>query len=277
MRLFRCRLWSHRRRRASIITQTLGILLLIVVTCWVILLVLQNAHETQSSKTLQHHTVDYRTHTDTDSGNIQKSNSSSRSQPRHNAVVKSAVNVNGRLLKGVSNDALQEQKRNESTSEKGERKTDISTPVAVATAASTVHLHVGQMNSSQVPSAKDADVVHQVTIDSLPSQIGPGSLDLLKSLLVRLNREQPVRNSDKFPSLSDDGLVLVVQVHRRDGYLRQLFKSLKNVRGIEEVLLVISHDYYYDDMMKLVQSVDFCRVNINTSCNYHKIRTGAAI
>jgi alpha-1,6-mannosyl-glycoprotein beta-1,2-N-acetylglucosaminyltransferase len=100
----------------------------------------------------------------------------------------------------------------------------------------------------------------QNTLDSLPSQNGPDSLQLLRDQMSRVNRDQTVWNADRFPELAPDGVVLIVQVHRRDGYLRQLFKSMREVRGIEKVLLVISHDYYYDDMMRLVQTVDFCRV-----------------
>ena len=102
----------------------------------------------------------------------------------------------------------------------------------------------------------------QFTLDLLPSQMGPDSIQLLRDHIARLNQEQTVLNTDKFPPLADDdGIVLIVQVHRREGYLEQLFNSMRSVHGIENVLLVISHDYYYDDIMKLVQTVDFCRVS----------------
>ena len=94
-----------------------------------------------------------------------------------------------------------------------------------------------------------------------PSQIGPDSLELLRQHVLKLNTQQRVLNSDKFPPLSPDGLVLVVQVHRREGYLKQLLESLRQAKGIENVLLVISHDYFYDEMNDLVQSIDFCRVS----------------
>ena len=102
---------------------------------------------------------------------------------------------------------------------------------------------------------------HHVTLDSLPSQNGPDSLQILRDRLARANEEQRVLNADKFPKLAPDGVILIVQVHRREGYLKQLFNSMRSVEGIEKVLLVISHDYFYDDMMQLVQTVDFCRVS----------------
>ena len=100
-----------------------------------------------------------------------------------------------------------------------------------------------------------------VRLDPVPSQKGPNSLQLLHQQMRRLNHKQRVLNADKFPPLSNDGLVLIVQVHRRENYLKQLFESLKKAKGIENVLLVISHDYYYDDMNAMVESVDFCRVS----------------
>lgn len=57
-------------------------------------------------------------------------------------------------------------------------------------------------------------------------------------------------------------------MHRRDGYLQQLLHSLKNAEGIESVLLVLSHDYMYDEMTKLVQSIDFCRVSCVATAYY---------
>ena len=103
-----------------------------------------------------------------------------------------------------------------------------------------------------------SDAVH---LDPVPSQKGPDSLQMLHQQLRSLNHKQKVLNADKFPPLSNDGLVLIVQVHKRENYLKQLFESLKKAKGIEKVLLVISHDYYYDDMNAMVESVDFCRVS----------------
>ncbi len=131
-----------------------------------------------------------------------------------------------------------------------------------------VHLKNSSNSSSQrsvAISSKDpasplaSDMVH---LDPVPSQKGPDSLQLLHQQMQKLNEKQRILNADKFPPLSnDDGLVLIVQVHKRENYLKQLFESLKRAKGIENVLLVISHDYYYDDMNTVVESVDFCRVS----------------
>ena len=96
-----------------------------------------------------------------------------------------------------------------------------------------------------------------------PTQTGPDSLELLRHSLLQRNTEQRVLNADKFPAAANlsGGLVLVVQVHRREAYLRQLLSSLRQAREIESVLLVISHDYYYDEIDRIVQEIDFCRVS----------------
>ena len=115
------------------------------------------------------------------------------------------------------------------------------------------------ISSKNSASPLASDMVH---LDPVPSQKGPDSLQLLHQRMLKLNEKQRVLNADKFPPLSnEDGLVLIVQVHKRENYLKQLFESLKRAKGIENVLLVISHDYYYDDMNTVVESVDFCRVS----------------
>lgn len=104
------------------------------------------------------------------------------------------------------------------------------------------------------------ETVTAARIDPLPSLSGPTSLEMLQEVMVKVNKAQTIYNQDKFPPLGEDGLVLIVQVHKREGYLKQLLESLRVAKGIEKVLLVISHDYYYDDMNKLILSIDFCPV-----------------
>ena len=175
-------------------------------------------------------------------------------------------NSNGRLLKGVDLKDLKQETVDTKT--ETEALTTASPPSTELASSHSTEVHVAQnpvvIKDSYVPSYSDTEEIHEEnTLDIIPSQIGPDSLHLLKDYIFRLNQKQLVRNADKFPPLSENGLVLIVQTHKREGYLRQLFESMRTVRGIEEVLLVISHDYYYDDMMKLVQTVDFCRVSHN--------------
>ncbi|CAF0703814.1 unnamed protein product [Brachionus calyciflorus] len=52
--------------------------------------------------------------------------------------------------------------------------------------------------------------------------------------------------------------VIVIQVHSRLNYLRELIKSLKEVKYIEQALVIFSHDIYDEEMNQLVKSIDFC-------------------
>lgn len=78
--------------------------------------------------------------------------------------------------------------------------------------------------------------------------------------IERLNAEQRVLNEEAFGPLAPDAPVIVVQVHDRLIYLRHLIISLAQARGIEQTLVVFSHDVWNPDINYLVQSVDFCRV-----------------
>ena len=236
-------------------------MLVLITASWALILVLQSTHSRQSSEATLHAAgIDYemyRTHTERDSVRVPVN---ARNSSVHEPSEGGPKAANARLLKGVRTYVLNLPKQEANTSDtkdKVEHSNNVSRPASVTQGTTDSQKEPSQKE----PSQQRAKVAAQVTVDSLPSQIGPDSLNLLQTLLHRLNAEQRIQNSDKFPPFSESSLVLVVQAHRRDGYLRQLFNSLRNVRGIEDILLVISHDYYYDDMMKLVQSVDFCRVS----------------
>ena len=225
-----------------------------VIFTWVTLLVLQVGQESLAFRK-QLSAVDY----DVRYENPHHSNSIRSVDSKNSSVHRLPQNINnGRQPKGI----------------------DIALPATEKWNSTTEHFSpshptsLGRNNNqkSLLPPSSNAtntQAKEQVTIDSLPSQIGLDSLQLLKNHMFQLNQKQRIRNADKFPPLAQDGIVLIVQVHRREGYLRQLFNSLRNVRGIEKVLLVISHDYYYDDVMQLVQSVDFCRVCVVSTFQLH--------
>ncbi|XP_039554047.1 alpha-1,6-mannosyl-glycoprotein 2-beta-N-acetylglucosaminyltransferase [Passer montanus] len=79
-----------------------------------------------------------------------------------------------------------------------------------------------------------------------------------RSLVYRLNFDQPVRNAGRFPARPD--VVLVVQVHDRAEHLRLLLESLRRAPGVENVLLVLSHDLWAEELNRLAARVDFCPV-----------------
>lgn len=219
----------------SLISWLLGVLLLLVGSTWVTFLALQAQQEGllelhSKDKTLT--TIDY---------DLLKYDNAIKFRPHRNAnsLNNSILSLtNGRLPKGLDPAATNENNTEQSTN--------------------------SNETNSQSPTRNEYSVAQQknkqITLDILPSQNKPDSLQMLRDRLAKLNQQQRIYNMDKFPPLAPDGIVFIVQAHRRQGYLEQLFNSMRTVDGIEKILLVISHDYYYDEMMDLVKTVEFCKV-----------------
>jgi hypothetical protein len=53
-------------------------------------------------------------------------------------------------------------------------------------------------------------------------------------------------------------LVILVQIHSRISYLKELIASLNETRHIEHALVIFSHDIYDPEMNRLVEAIDFC-------------------
>ena len=53
-------------------------------------------------------------------------------------------------------------------------------------------------------------------------------------------------------------LVILIQVHSRLNYLRELIESLKHTKHINETLVIFSHDLYDVEMNKLIENITFC-------------------
>lgn len=53
-------------------------------------------------------------------------------------------------------------------------------------------------------------------------------------------------------------LVILIQVHSRLSYLKELIQSLKETKHIEDTLVVFSHDIIDSDMNDLINTIDFC-------------------
>jgi hypothetical protein len=64
-------------------------------------------------------------------------------------------------------------------------------------------------------------------------------------------------------------LVILIQVHTRIGYLKELIGSMRRTKYIEDSLVIFSHDVYSPEMNKLINEIDFCAVSSLTS---YKIR-----
>ncbi|GAB4859330.1 Alpha-1,6-mannosyl-glycoprotein 2-beta-N-acetylglucosaminyltransferase [Ancistrocladus abbreviatus] len=70
----------------------------------------------------------------------------------------------------------------------------------------------------------------------------------------------PPRNLDLYPSLAKDHIVIVLYVHNRPQYLKVVIDSLSHVEGINETLLLVSHDGYFKEMNEIVEGIRFCQV-----------------
>jgi alpha-1,6-mannosyl-glycoprotein beta-1,2-N-acetylglucosaminyltransferase len=82
----------------------------------------------------------------------------------------------------------------------------------------------------------------------------------LKSFIINQNKNQKILNDDVFAPLTNDSIIVIVQVHNRLEYLRHLIDSLSNASNISQTLVIFSHDYLDDEIIHLVNRIKFCRV-----------------
>ncbi|XP_072284195.1 alpha-1,6-mannosyl-glycoprotein 2-beta-N-acetylglucosaminyltransferase [Pyxicephalus adspersus] len=104
----------------------------------------------------------------------------------------------------------------------------------------------------------------KISNDSAPEKIQKTEVDnmtmVYRSVVFQLNFDQTIKNLEKITNRPQDDVVIVVQVHNRPDYLRYLLQSLRKAKGIENVLLIFSHDYWSAELNQIVASVDFCQV-----------------
>jgi len=77
-----------------------------------------------------------------------------------------------------------------------------------------------------------------------------------------LNDHHKVLNVDKFGPLNADSVsvVLAVQVHNRPEYLSFLIESLANTQGINQTVVVFSHDMNVPEINDMIANITFCWV-----------------
>lgn len=94
-----------------------------------------------------------------------------------------------------------------------------------------------------------------------PTETVPIDVEEVRQFVRKLNSEEKIKNLDKFPGrLKDKSMVIIIQVHNRPDYFAHLLRSLSKVRGIEDALLVTSHDFYNEYINSLVDAINFCKV-----------------
>lgn len=113
-------------------------------------------------------------------------------------------------------------------------------------------------NRTKIDIRKPKDTEIHVNISS--NLKGPN--EYIKQAILEVNHEQRILNLDRFPKRSKDSIVILVMVHKRLEYLQYLISSLSRATNIGDALLVFSHDYYSEDINKVIRAIDFCQVSI---------------
>lgn len=82
----------------------------------------------------------------------------------------------------------------------------------------------------------------------------------LKDLIKHLNNEQKIYNEKRYGPVTNDTIIITIQVHNRVTYLSHLIDSLRTAQDIDKTLLIFSHDLYNSSINQLVRGIDFCMV-----------------
>ncbi|CAB4056252.1 MGAT2 [Lepeophtheirus salmonis] len=92
-------------------------------------------------------------------------------------------------------------------------------------------------------------------------QIDANNITEILRIIHELNAGEKIQNMDLFGSnfSSNETVVIVVQVHDRVEYLKELIQSFSKAQNIHSALLILSHDVWNDEINKLVRSIDFVR------------------
>uniref|UniRef100_A0A914YFN5 Alpha-1,6-mannosyl-glycoprotein 2-beta-N-acetylglucosaminyltransferase n=1 Tax=Panagrolaimus superbus TaxID=310955 RepID=A0A914YFN5_9BILA len=104
-------------------------------------------------------------------------------------------------------------------------------------------------------SSKFDDPAQWKNIFHVPSEFE----DIVESIEY-LNYHHEIQNEKRFGSVNQSTFVIAVQVHQRLEYLKNLIATLKNVKGIENVLIIFSHDMNFEPINTAIKNIDFCRV-----------------
>lgn len=120
-----------------------------------------------------------------------------------------------------------------------------------------------QNTNNNIP--KESLLVHEIhrpTVTISQNKTVSPEIHRLRDIVKAVNEAEYIRNADKFgTTLSQKSIVIIVQVHNRGDYFSYLLKSLSRAKGIEDVLLIISHDYYSEEINRHVESIEFCKVS----------------
>ena len=84
-------------------------------------------------------------------------------------------------------------------------------------------------------------------------------IDTFRRDVEFLNRQGYIHNKDKFSvKLTADSIVILVQVHSRAELLEMQIDSFREMRYINETLVIFSHDFFSQDVFDVIAKIDFC-------------------
>lgn len=108
---------------------------------------------------------------------------------------------------------------------------------------------------------------------SLPNKVLNPEIEKLKKEINSINEKLTIKNENYLKTFksnnnnilnhnaSDKQLIILVQVHNRIIYLKELINSLSKVKFINETLLIFSHDYYDKNINNLIGTINFTAVS----------------
>ena len=161
--------------------------------------------------------------------------------------------IEAAMRDGDSDDAIDGRRLRKAFSDSFKKKFDKGVRTSTEPVASSTTTATGSNSPEQVE--------HEV-IDKMEDKVVTVKDDPIMKMreqVDKMNKDEVVLNEDKFPSFD---LVMIVQVHRRTEYLKMLVESLRNARDISKVLLVVSFDYYDEELFSVVDNIDICKVII---------------
>ncbi len=127
-------------------------------------------------------------------------------------------------------------------------------------------LLVGNMHLNAVSARNEAEVVKRlINRISISSMVAPLNIDAQSQ-----NMQSSASTSATFKVSKDNThfdlepfhIPIVLYVHKRPQYYRQVVEALRNVTGINRTTLVVSHDVADAEMFNITQSIDFMSVRV---------------
>lgn len=82
---------------------------------------------------------------------------------------------------------------------------------------------------------------------------------------INRNLEKATQSNERLPLF----FVILIQVHSRENYLKELIDSLRKTTHIQDALVIFSHDLNSNNINRLIESIDFCAVRNQINLIYN--------